>query len=120
MKRVVIVGAGFGGLRAASALSGKGVDVLLIDRNNYHLFHPLLYQVATASLEQESIAYPIRAMTRRWKGVNFRLAEVCGVDFDQRKLILADGSVDYDYLVLAPAPWPTISAWKVSNVIPLI
>ena len=101
MKRVVIVGAGFGGLRAASALAGKGVDVLLIDRHNYHLFHPLLYQVATASLEQESIAYPIRAMTRRWKDVNFRLAEVCGVDLDQRKLKIADGTIDYDYLVLA-------------------
>jgi NADH dehydrogenase len=101
MKKVVIVGAGFGGLRAARALSGKGLDVLLIDRNNYHLFHPLLYQVATASLEQESIAYPIRALTRCWKGVSFRLAEVCGVDFEQRRLILADGSVEYDFLVVS-------------------
>jgi NADH:ubiquinone reductase (H+-translocating) len=101
MKRVVIVGAGFGGLRAASALAGKGVDVLLIDRHNYHLFHPLLYQVATASLEQESIAYPVRAMTRHWKGVNFRLAEVCGVDLDQHKLKIAGGTIEYDYLILA-------------------
>lgn len=101
MKKVVIAGAGFAGLRAARALAGKDVDVLLIDRHNYNLFPPLLYQVATASLEQESIAYPIRAMTRRWKGVNFQLSEVCGVDLDKRKLIIAGGSVDYDYLVLA-------------------
>lgn len=101
MKKVVIAGAGFGGLRAAQALAGKGLEVLLIDRNNYHLFHPLLYQVATASLEQESIAYPIRALTRNWDGVNFRLAEVCGVDFEQKKLLLADDAVDYDYLVIA-------------------
>lgn len=101
MKKVVIVGAGFGGIRAADALSGKGLDVLLIDRHNYHLFHPLLYQVATASLEQESIAYPVRAMMRRWKGVRFRLAEVCGVDLDQRKLKVAGGVIDYDYLVLS-------------------
>ncbi|MDD2336778.1 MAG: FAD-dependent oxidoreductase, partial [Geobacteraceae bacterium] len=101
MKRVVIVGAGFGGIRAANALSGKGVEVLLIDRQNYHLFLPLLYQVATSSLEQESIAYPVRAMTRRWKGVNFRLAEVCGVDLEQRQLKIAGGSVGYDYLVLS-------------------
>ena len=101
MKRVVIVGVGFGGLRTARVLAGKGVEVLLIDRQNYHLFQPLLYQVATASLEQESIAYPIRAMARRWEGVNFRLAEVCGADFDQQKLFTAEETIDYDYLVLA-------------------
>jgi len=101
MKRVVIVGAGFGGLRAASALSGKGVEVLLIDRHNYHLFHPLLYQVATASLEQESIAYPVRAMMHRWKGVSFRMTEVCGVDLDQRQLNTSSGIIDYDYLVMS-------------------
>jgi NADH dehydrogenase len=101
LKKVIIVGAGFGGIRAADALSGKGLDVLLIDRHNYHLFHPLLYQVATASLEQESIAYPVRAMTRRWNGVRFKLAEVCGVDLENRKLKIAGDAEDYDYLVLA-------------------
>lgn len=101
MKRVVIVGVGFGGLRAARALAGKGMEVVLLDRQNYHLFQPLLYQVATASLEQESIAYPIRAIVRRWEGVQFRLAEVCGADFDRRRLLIADGFIDYDYLVLA-------------------
>ncbi len=101
MKRVVIVGVGFGGLRAARILAGKGLEVLLIDRQNYHLFQPLLYQVATASLEQESIAYPIRALTRRWKGVSFRLVEVCGADLVNRKLLIAGGAIDYDYLILA-------------------
>jgi NADH dehydrogenase len=101
MKRVVIVGVGFGGLSAARSLAGKGVEVLLVDRQNYHLFQPLLYQVATASLEQESIAYPIRAIVRRWEGVTFRLAEVCGADFEKRKLFVAGDVIDYDYLVLA-------------------
>ena len=101
MKRAVIIGMGFGGLRTARALAGKGVDVLVIDRRNYHLFQPLLYQVATASLEQESIAYPIRAAIRGWKGVDFRLAEVTGVDLNARRVQLADGSVEYDYLVVA-------------------
>ncbi|MCM2359049.1 MAG: NAD(P)/FAD-dependent oxidoreductase [Geobacteraceae bacterium] len=101
MKRVVIVGVGFAGLRAARALAGKGMEVLLFDRQNYHLFQPLLYQVATASLEQESIAYPIRALVRRWEGVSFRLAEVCGADFCKRRLFIAGDVIDYDYLVLA-------------------
>lgn len=101
MKRVVIVGAGFGGIRAAGALSGKGVEVLLIDRHNYHLFYPLLYQVATASLEQESIAYPVRAMMHRWKGVSFRMTEVCGVDLEKRQLNTTSGTIDYDYLVMS-------------------
>src|SRR5574342_867221 len=101
MKRVVIVGMGFGGLRAAKALAGKGVEVLVIDRRNFHLFQPLLYQVATASLEQEYIAYPARAVLRKWKGINFRLGEVTGVDFDSRTVRLADGEVSYDYLILA-------------------
>jgi NADH dehydrogenase len=92
---------GFGGLRAARALAGKGMEVILLDRQNYHLFQPLLYQVATAALEQESIAYPIRAMVRRWEGVQFRLAEVCGADFEGRRLFIAGGAIDYDYLVLA-------------------
>jgi NADH dehydrogenase len=73
----------------------------MIDRHNYHLFQPLLYQVATAGLEQESIAYPVRALARGWKGASFRLGEVKGVDFDDRRLLLEDGELSYDYLVLA-------------------
>jgi len=101
MKRAVIVGMGFGGLKAARALAGQGVEVLVIDRRNFHLFQPLLYQVATAAIEQEYIAYPSRAVLRKWKGINFRLGEVTGVDFDNRIVRLADGEVPYDYLVLA-------------------
>lgn len=100
MKRVVIVGMGFGGLRAAQALGGRDVDVLVIDRRNYHLFQPLLYQVATASLEQETIAYPARAILRKWKGVDFRLDEVTGVNLEKRQVILGEEHVEYDYLIL--------------------
>ena len=101
MKRVVIAGMGFGGLSAAKALAGSGLEIVMVDRHNYHLFQPLLYQVATASLEQESIAYPIRAMARRWKGTLFRLGEITGVDFSGKRLMLEDGDIPYDYLILA-------------------
>lgn len=100
-ERVVIVGAGFGGLRAARSLAGTGMDVLLLDRENYHLFQPLLYQVATASLEQEAIAYPVRSILRRWKGVRFRLGEVTGIDLARRRVLLGEEAIDYDSLVLA-------------------
>ncbi|HCE66878.1 MAG: pyridine nucleotide-disulfide oxidoreductase [Geobacteraceae bacterium GWC2_55_20] len=99
-KRIVIVGMGFGGIRAARVLAGKGHDVVLVDRNNYHLFQPLLYQVATAGLEQESIAHSVRAMARRWTGTQFQLAEVTGVDFATRELHTDTGNMSYDYLVI--------------------
>lgn len=101
MRRVVIAGMGFGGLSAAKSLAGSGLEVVMVDRHNYHLFQPLLYQVATASLEQESIAYPIRAMARRWKGTLFRLGEITGVDLRGKRLLLEDGDIPYDYLILA-------------------
>jgi NADH dehydrogenase len=101
MKRIIIIGVGFGGLRAAQALRGQGFDVLLLDRQNYHLFQPLLYQVATAGLEQEAIAYPIRAIIRRWRGVRFRQTEVTKIDFTQRQVITRAGALSYDYLVIA-------------------
>ncbi|UJS16072.1 MAG: NAD(P)/FAD-dependent oxidoreductase [Candidatus Jettenia sp.] len=101
MKRVVIVGVGFAGLRAARTLANKGFDVLLLDRNNYHLFQPLLYQVATAELEQESIVYPIREIIRHWRGVHFRLAEVWGIDLERHQVLTANGVIAYDYLILA-------------------
>jgi len=72
-KRVVIAGMGFGGLSAAKALAGSGLEIVMVDRHNYHLFQPLLYQVATAGLEQESIAYPVRALARQWKETRFHL-----------------------------------------------
>lgn len=100
MKRVVIVGMGFAGVRAARELAGQGVELLLVDRHNYHLFQPLLYQVATAGLEQESIAYPVRAMARNWPGASFLLAEVIGADLDAKVLKCSEGEIPYDYLIV--------------------
>ncbi|MDW7645397.1 MAG: NAD(P)/FAD-dependent oxidoreductase [Desulfuromonadales bacterium] len=99
-KRIAIVGMGFGGIRAARALAGHGHDIILVDRNNYHLFQPLLYQVATAGLEQESIAHPVRAMARRWPDTRFHLAEVTAIDVDARQIRTDTGDLAYDYLVV--------------------
>jgi NADH dehydrogenase len=98
---IVIVGAGFGGLRAARALKRGDVRITVIDRRNYHLFQPLLYQVATAGLSPNDIAYPIRAALRRQKNTRVFLAEVVAIDTKRRKVILQDGEVEYDYLFLA-------------------
>jgi NADH dehydrogenase len=98
---VVIVGAGFGGLRAARALRKAPVDVILLDRHNYHLFQPLLYQVATAGLEPEQIAKPVRAILRRQRNFEFRMVEVTGLDAQARQIITAEGPVSYDHLILA-------------------
>jgi NADH:ubiquinone reductase (H+-translocating) len=99
--RVLIVGAGFGGINAAHELGGKDVDVLVLDRNNYHGFWPLLYQVATAGLEAESIAYPVRAILRKHRNLDFQMANVQRVDFDN-KIVYADAAnYPYDYMVLA-------------------
>ncbi|HZQ79866.1 MAG TPA: NAD(P)/FAD-dependent oxidoreductase [Acidimicrobiia bacterium] len=100
--RVVIVGGGFGGLVCARALDGADVDVLLVDARNYHLFTPLLYQVATALLDPSDIAYPFRTVFRRSGNVRFRQARVTGIDFDARRLSLSGGGdIPYDTLVLA-------------------
>jgi NADH:ubiquinone reductase (H+-translocating) len=100
--RVVVVGGGFGGLRAARALGAKAVPVTLVDRNNYNLFQPLLYQVATSGLNPADIAYPLRAVFHRNPYVQVRVGEVTGVDLAEQQVVLADGaSLDYDHLVLA-------------------
>ena len=98
---VIIVGAGFGGLEAAKKLACEAVRVTVIDRTNYHLFQPLLYQVATAALSPADIAAPVRAVLSKCKNVEVMLAEVVGVDIDAKKVKLTDGEVDYDYLILA-------------------
>src|SRR5437870_3640611 len=101
-RRVVIVGAGFGGLACAKKLDGQPVDVILLDQHNYHLFTPLLYQVATGLLNPSDIAYPLRTVFRHSGNVRFRQATVTRVDL-AGKLVRLDGSppLSYDYLVLA-------------------
>jgi len=98
--RVVIVGGGFGGLSTAKGLAHAPFDITVIDRNNHHLFQPLLYQVATAALSPADIAAPIRGILAKQRNVRIMLAEVSGVD-TVRKEVIADGRrVGYDYLVL--------------------
>lgn len=100
-KRVVIVGGGFGGLYAAKALRGSDAEVTLVDRRNFHLFQPLLYQVATAALSPAQVAYPIRAIFRRQKNVAVILDEVTGIDTAGRRVLGIHGALPYDVLVLA-------------------
>lgn len=101
--RIVIVGAGFGGLAAARTLaeSAPRARILLLDRFNYHTFTPLLYQVATAGLEPEEIAYPVRAVLRRSRNVAFKLATVTGIDLMAHRVQTDRGSEPYDYLIVA-------------------
>lgn len=99
--RVVIVGAGFGGLSAAKALSAAPVNVTLIDRRNHHLFQPLLYQVATAGLSPNQIATPIRTIVRKQANTEVLLGEVTGVDWKARAVVLGDRRVPYDQLIIA-------------------
>jgi len=99
--RVVIVGSGFGGLEAAKKLACKDVQVTVIDRTNYHLFQPLLYQVATAALSPADIAAPVRAVLSKCRNVEVILAEVQSVDVDAKKVKTVDLDLDYDYLILA-------------------
>src|ERR671924_501265 len=98
--RIVIIGAGFGGLSAAHGLAGADADVIVIDRRNYHLFQPLLYQVATAGLSPAQIAQPIRAILRHAANEQVILGRVTGVDRDRRVVLLGDREVKYDILVL--------------------
>src|SRR5438067_5091180 len=98
----IVVGGGFGGLYAARSLARRGMQVVLIDRVNYHLFQPLLYQVATASLSPGEIAEPLRAILRKYRNVEVLLGEVSSVDVQARSVTLLDGAVlTYDFLILA-------------------
>lgn len=99
--RVVIVGAGFGGLQTARSLAGKEIEVLLIDRHNYHTFIPLLYQVATAQLAPEQVAVPVRTLLRKASNLNFLQAEVQQIDFAAKHIKTDRNTLTYDYLVLA-------------------
>ncbi|HUO65983.1 MAG TPA: NAD(P)/FAD-dependent oxidoreductase [Gammaproteobacteria bacterium] len=99
--RIVILGAGFGGLFAARALAKVAADVTLVDRHNYHLFQPLLYQVATAGLPPSDIAWPIRSILSRQRNVRVLLAEVTGIDVAKHEVELHDRTLAFDYLVVA-------------------
>jgi NADH dehydrogenase len=99
--RVVIVGAGFGGLSAAKALAGSAFDVTIVDQHNYHLFQPLLYQVATAGLSPAEIASPIRSILARARNVNVVLGRVSGIDVAQRVVIAEGRRIPFDHLILA-------------------
>ncbi len=101
LPRVVIVGAGFGGLRAARALRNAPVQVTVIDRQNHHLFQPLLYWVATAGLSPADICSPIRGILRNQKNAEVFMEEVTGVDVQEQRVLMGERSVPYDYLVLA-------------------
>src|SRR6201997_2588374 len=104
--RIIIVGAGFGGLAAAKALKNTPAEILLIDRTNHHLFQPLLYQVATSALTPSQIAVPIRTIFRNQKNTIVIMGEVTGVDKDQKCVFVSDADrqnvpIAYDYLILA-------------------
>src|SRR5205809_8079714 len=99
--RVVILGAGFGGLEATKALGRAPVKITLIDRQNYHCFKPLLYQVATAALSPADVAWPIRHILRKQKNATVLMAEVHAIDTTKRRVQIDSVSIPYDYLVLA-------------------
>ncbi len=102
IKHVVIIGAGFAGLWAVKSLAGKkGVRVTLIDKNNYHTFLPLLYQVGAAEIEPEQIAYPIRSLLRKSGNVSYLRAEAARIDYDERYVLCNNQKVPYDYLIVA-------------------
>lgn len=111
----MVIGAGFGGLACAKELAKADVDVTIVDRNNFHTFQPLLYQVATAGLNAADVAYPVRGVLRRQRRNDFRRAEVTGVDWDRRLLRLregaepglrdVEGALDFDHLVIAGGSW---------------
>ena len=100
-KRVVIVGGGLGGLRLAEDLYGSGMQVVLIDKNNFHQFPPLIYQIASAGIDPSSISFPFRQIFRKRKDFYFRMAEARMVDTEKKILQTSIGKIDYDYLVLA-------------------
>src|SRR5262245_23155620 len=99
---VLVLGGGFAGIGAVRALKDADADVVVVDRHDYHTFQPLLYQVATALLEQSSVGHPIRDLFQEQPNVRVHLDEVTGIDLDQRRVTFAEmAPITYDYLVLA-------------------
>lgn len=101
LPRVVIIGGGFAGINLAKTLANKPVQVVLIDKRNYHTFQPLLYQVSSAGLEPDSIAYPLRKIIKKYKNTFFRLAEVHSIDDEKNEIETNIGKIDFNYLVIA-------------------
>ena len=99
--KIIIIGAGFGGVTLAKSLKNKNVEILLIDQNNYHNFQPLMYQIATGGLEPYSIAYPVRRIFRNRKNVRFRMTKVKSVNVDAKHIVTSVGNFSYDYLIIA-------------------
>ncbi len=99
--RIVIIGCGFGGMELAQYLHKADVQIVMLDKNNYHTFQPLLYQVATAGLEADSIAYPIRKIFKGQKNFHFRMGEVTQIVPEQNKIVSTIGELKYDYLLIA-------------------
>src|SRR5665647_646560 len=100
-KRIVIIGAGFGGLKLAQKLIGSGYQIVIIDKNNYHQFQPLFYQVATAGIEPSSILFPLRKIFQNQKDVYIRVGEVYSIDYEKKLLQTSLDTVWYDYLVVS-------------------
>ena len=100
-KRIVIIGGGFGGIYLAKSLIRSDFQIVMVDRQNYHAFQPLLYQVSTAGLEPDSIAYPIRKILKKHKNFHFRMATVTSIEPDSQRIITDIGPITYDYLVIA-------------------
>lgn len=101
MKKLVIVGGGFAGINLARALKNEPLEITLIDKNNYNFFPPLLYQVATGFLEPSNISYPFRKLFRKQRNFRFRMGQLLSVDTVQQQVVLDNGTVPYDYLVLS-------------------
>src|SRR5688500_11687917 len=99
--KVVVIGAGFGGLEVARGLKGAPVEVTLVDRHNFHTFQPLLYQVATAGLNAADVAYAVRGIFHGQHNVSFRQAQVTGVDWSTNTLQLDTGTLPFDHLIVA-------------------
>ncbi len=99
--RIVIIGGGFGGIQVAKVFKKKEVQVVIVDKNNYHTFQPLMYQVATSALEAESIAYPIRKIFNKSKNIFFRLGEVKNIDHEKKVIEFNNDTLEYDYLIIA-------------------
>jgi NADH:ubiquinone reductase (H+-translocating) len=118
--RIVIIGAGFGGLSAAIGLKRTDADVTLIDRRNHHLFQPLLYQVATAALSPADIAQPIRHILADQRNASVLLGTVTGIDMPGRAVLIGERRIRYDYLVIATVPaspiWVTTSGRRLRRV----